>query len=301
MQYNLAIDIGGSKLLIGIVSSDGDIICSDKKDISNVRSDREIITLITDISDKMMLGCDVAVSSCGVSVPGLTDSEKGEWVFAPYSGITNFPIARLLKEKLKLPVFIENDVNASALAEKHFGICRETDNFFWMTISNGIGGALFLDGKLYKGAFSNAGEIGHVTVVKDGHMCGCGKRGCLEVHASGLSIEREYSSLTNLMLTAKEIVYKAKQGEQAANKVYQHAGRHIGMALSHVSNLLNVEKIVLGGGVSLDYELFKNDLLTEFRRNVFIRANENVIIVKTGLHYHASLLGASLLSNLKGG
>lgn len=301
MRYNLAVDIGGSKLLAGIVSSAGEIICSDRKDVSSLTSEKELIELIAKVSDSLIMNCDAVVESCGVSIPGLTDSIKGEWVFAPYSGITNFPISQLLKEKLKLPVYIENDVNACALAEKHFGICKETDNFFWMTISNGIGGAVFVDGHLYKGAFSNAGEIGHITVVDDGNQCGCKKKGCLEVHASGAAIEREYLIITKQVLSAKEIAVRAKQGEQAALKVYSQAGRHIGRALSYVSNLLNVEKIVLGGGVALDYELFRDDLLTEFYRNVFMRANENVIIEKTGLKYNASLLGASLLSITKGG
>ena len=295
MQYALAIDIGGSKLLVGIVSECGEIVNSQKIELSAINSEKQIVDLIVSVSKRLLIDCQLNITTCGISIPGLVDSSKGEWVFAPYSKISNFPIAQLIENILKIPVYIENDVNACALAEKKFGKCKNISNFFWMTISNGIGGAIYINNKLYKGAFSNAGEIGHINIVKNGIECGCGNKGCIEMYASGLAIKRRYRETTNISLSAKEIAYKANQGDELSINIYNEIGEYLGLVLSYVANILNIEKIVLGGGVMQDFNLVRKTLLEQFSNNVFNKANNKVIIEKTGLGYNAALLGAALV------
>lgn len=296
MGFSLGIDIGGSKLRIGTISSSGDVICSNVVDISKIKKAEELVEIIVENSNKLLLHCQVHISTCGIAIPGLTDADSGEWVFSPFSGIKNFPIASIIEKQLKLKTFIENDVNVSAIAEKIAGNCRDVENFFWMTVSNGIGGAFFINDQLYKGAFKHAGEIGHLTVVKDGVSCGCGGRGCLEKYASGASIERIYQEMNNEYFTAKEIARKATLGDPYSYELYQQTGRYLGKALSYVANLLNVQKIVLGGGVSMDFDLFSEPLLQQFKEDVFMEANKNIVIEKTILSNQATLIGAGLIA-----
>jgi len=296
MRYSLAIDIGGSKVLVAIVSSKGDVSYSYRSELQSTINERKLIDIIVKLSKKVLSECKYDIHSCGVSIPGLTNSDSGKWIFAPFSNIKNFNIGDILAKKLNMNIYIENDVNACAIAEKTVGNCKEIENFLWMTISNGIGGAIYINNKIYKGAFSYAGEIGHITVVENGTSCGCGSNGCLEQYASGASIEHIYYKATNKKYSAKQIAIFANEGDLISKEIYNNVGKYIGLVLSHVINLLNLEKIILGGGVSQDYKLFKNALLKEFNRNIFLVANKNIIIEVSKLGYNASLIGAGLIA-----
>jgi len=235
--------------------------------------------------------------AAGATIPGLADSAKGIWCYAPFSGISEIPIVRILEEKLGLPVYIENDVNACAVGEKMFGNCREDSDFLWMTVSNGIGGAFFLNGKLYTGSCSNAGEIGHLTVEEhDGALCGCGKRGCLEAMASGKGIERAYAEKTGESKTAQEIAELAKSGSEAAKEVFRAAGQYIGKAISLSVNLLNIQKVIVGGGVSQSFDLWKASMEQAVVNFLFQKANPCLQIEQTGLGYDAALIGAAAVA-----
>ena len=237
----------------------------------------------------------------GVTIPGLADPVAGMWVYACFSGIRDVPIAKILSAKYgNKPVFIENDVNACALAERQFGICKNTKDFLWITVSNGIGGGLILDGKIYGGHFGNAGEIGHFNVVEEnGFRCGCGNYGCLEAEAAGPGIARRYAALLKKELphlSAREIADRARAGEEAAKSVFDTTGRLIGKAASYVVNILNLEKVVIGGGVSNAFDLLFPAMESSFREKVFRDANPQVRFEKTGLGLDAGLAGAVALA-----
>jgi len=239
----------------------------------------------------------------GITIPGLADPAAGMWVYACFSGIRDVPIARIMSEKYgNKPVFIDNDVNACAWAERQFGICKETKDFLWITVSNGIGGGLVLNGEIYRGHFGNAGEIGHFNVVEEnGFHCGCGNDGCLEAEAAGPGIARRYAMLKKespvlSALSAREIADRAKSGDETAKMVFDITGRLIGKAASYVVNLLNLEKVVIGGGVSNSFDLLFPSMERTFREKVFRDANVNAVFAKTGLGYDAGLAGAAALA-----
>ena len=271
------------------------------------------------------------VASIGATIPGVADPSRGYWVYAPFSGIADFPLADELRAKFGKSVFADNDVNACAWAEKVFGVCRNVDNFVWITISNGIGGGLVLDGKVYAGKFSGAAEIGHFNVVENGAPCGCGNRGCLEATAAGPGIARRYRELVKDVFsgvdaatsglrgdwlrylastgvsanaelelaqsaTAATIAEEAKRGNPLAVKVYNDTGRYVGRAASYAANLVNPEKIVIGGGVAGSFDLFSPALRETFERCLFKATNQTLTIEKTGLGYEAGLMGAAALA-----
>ena len=232
----------------------------------------------------------------GITIPGLADPVGGIWVYACFSGIRDVPIASILSEKYGKPVFIDNDVNACALAEQRFGICKETKDFLWITVSNGIGGGLVLGGKVYAGHFGNAGEVGHFCVVEEnGFRCGCGNDGCLEAEAAGPGIARRYAALLNNEspnLSAKQIAELARGGDETAKSVFDTTGRLIGKAASYVVNLLNLEKVVIGGGVSNSFDLLLPSMEASFREKLFRDANPRAVFEKTALGTNAGLAGA---------
>ena len=189
----------------------------------------------------------------------------------------------------------DNDVNLSALAEKYFGVCQDKTDFLWITVSNGIGGGLYLDNKLYCGRGLAAGEIGHFIVEQNGRLCGCGSRGCLEAHASGASIASIYNEKTQKDFTAKEIADLARSGDETAKEVWQSAGAYIGKASAYAVNLLNIDTIVLGGGAAEAFDLLEPSATKSLYENLFKNANPNVKILHSLPGKFAALKGCAAL------
>ncbi len=132
----------------------------------------------------------------GITIPGLADPKRGYWVEASFSGIRNLDIAPRLQREFGAPAYLVNDGQACALAERVFGVCPDVRDFLYMTVSNGVGGAIFMNHEIYYGAFKNTGEIGHCVVEEQtGRPCKCGNSGCLEMHASGRAIPLNYVDL----------------------------------------------------------------------------------------------------------
>lgn len=300
----LAIDIGGSKMLAGIVrvcdvngKLNFEILQALDEKLPGEMTEMGILEEIGKLSDELLKTYPLeSLESVGVTIPGLADDRI--WIYAPFSGIQNFAIVEALETRFQKPIFIENDVNACAIAEGIFGACREVRDFIWLTVSNGIGGGIVLNGEIYRGALGFSGEFGHLCVVEDGEPCGCGKRGCLEAECAGPGISRYYAKRTGTgeMVPASEIARRAHAGEEAARETYQREGRVLGKALANAANILNPAKIILGGGVMRAWDLFYPTLEAEFKKTIFRRANDSVTIEPTALGYEAALLGAVALT-----
>jgi glucokinase len=213
---------------------------------------------------------------------------------SPSAGWGAFSVRPLLVPALGLDterIFIENDVNACALAELRFA--HGGDNFVWMTVSTGIGGAVVANGRLVRGAGFCAGELGHVKVeFERPRPCGCGGCGCLEAHASGTAIGRLAREAGLGDADAKRVEHLARKGDPAAATVLAQAGRYIGRGLAAAANLLNPERVYIGGGVAHALELLLPSLREEFSRGAIPQCR-NVAIEQTHLGYEASLFGAA--------
>jgi predicted NBD/HSP70 family sugar kinase len=172
-------------------------------------------------------------------------------VLAPNLGWRDVPIRAMLEDLFGCPVEVDNDTKAAAIAERLFGMCRRTDDFIYVTGDSGVGGALFLGGRLYRGAGGFAGEIGHTKVAPGGNLCGCGRRGCLETYVSEAAILRR---LAEQGIEAADIGVVAALADQGHGRVLDllgEAGRHLGFALSNLVNILNPQLIVLGGNLAV--------------------------------------------------
>jgi glucokinase len=244
----------------------------------------------------------------GVTIPGLADPSRGLWVEASFSGIRDLPLVSILEKEFGLSVKIENDVNACALAERKFGCCggpgyEPVDDFLWITVSNGIGGAIFTGGKIYAGSAGNAGEIGHIIVEEgpNARPCGAGHRGCAEAHASGRGLAKNYLSLGGTWTIggkepdAKAIEALARRGDPAAMGAYELEGMYLGRVIGAAVNLLNPAKVIIGGGLSLAYDLFRASLEAALKTHVYQNANPQLRVEPSPLGYNAALLGAAAL------
>ncbi len=298
----LAIDIGGSKLIVGIVDHSGKVLLQEKVMLKKNTDEEYVFDTIIRKSYGLLDKLEgTAVGCAGVTIPGLADPDNGVWIYSCFSGLRNIKIGEILFKQLRVPVFIENDVNACAYGEKVFGSCKDTSDYLWITVSNGIGGGIFIDGRLYPGPYKNAGEIGHVNVVENGHRCKCGNNGCLEVYAAGPAIVRRYREKAgdkeeNGALSAKSIAKRAREGERLAGDIYRETGYYLGKAIASAVNIINPQKVILGGGIAMDMDLFLPELKDTVDQMIFKEANKYLVIEKTALSYNAALIGAAAIA-----
>jgi glucokinase len=250
------------------------------------------------------------VGGVGVGVPGLVAPGTGRVVISSdLPGLTRGDFRADLAAAAGLPVAVENDANAGAIGEHMAGAGRGSRTLFYVTIGTGIGGALVFDGRLWRGVSGFAGEFGHITIDPEGVECACGNIGCLETVASASNIvrrahERLYrdntSSLSRLALnkefTAADIAREARNGDDFALLMIERTGRYIGTAVAAVINLLNVEHVVLGGGVMEAGSLILDPIIREAGRRSFQPCFEAARIAAATLGPDAVPIGAAVLA-----
>jgi glucokinase len=246
-----------------------------------------------------------------IGIPGSLNPYSGYIGFAPNLGIKNFNIGEKLSQHFSIPVFIENDVNLGAIGIRDYGAGKTAKNILVVFIGTGIGGALIFDKKLYRGSNFVAGEIGHIHVVDNGPLCGCGRRGCLEAIASRTAIERNIredikngkeSILTEIVKTESKIKSKmlanaVKNKDEVVTERISQACDVIGKSLASINNLLNFDMIVLGGGV---IEAMHNFMIPKIKK-VFVSytlkdSSKGLKILPSQLGDDAALFGGISLA-----
>lgn len=306
----LAVDIGGSKFNVGVLSRNGQLKNTTTREYDAKRGFSSFLQLLKIEAQQVILQIGQEnLTGIGMALPGLTDIENGVLLLAPYSGWRNIPIREIMEKEFKLPVFVENDVKACALGEKYFGLCVNKNNYLWITLSNGIGGALFIDGQLYRGSAGFSGEIGHIVVQADGPPCGCGNFGCLESVASAAAIARIMSKqfelnpvlsqlfpVKNTREIVKETFRLAGVGNIICQNVLRQAGEYIGIALAAALNLMNPEVVIFGGGMALSLDLLMPAILSTLQKRVLPEIFNHTQFYPSQLGYYAALIGAGCLA-----
>jgi glucokinase len=301
----IGINLSGSHIRAALVDEDGRVIDWRSADVSSENIVPQLATIADDL--RPALGVVVAL---GVAIPGLVNRQTDRVVDS-----RNLPVTMVedlhggLTRATGLRVELENDANAAAYGEFRVGAGRGSHNLFYMTIGNGIGGAIILDGKLWTGASGFAGEVGHITIDTEGLECICGNTGCLETVASAPSIVRRArerlnrdstSSLSRLALnknfTAEDVAHEAREGDDFAAMMIERTGKYIGTGVASVINLLNIERIVLGGGVMDAGPLILNPIIQEVKRRAFQPCFEATQIVIATLGHDAAPIGVALLA-----
>jgi glucokinase len=265
-DHVLALDVGGTKLAAGVVRGDGSVRSRLVEPADRDQGPDDMIRRHLALGRRAVeaAGLDaVDIQAVGIACGGPLDPERGI-IFGPLHlpGWINVPLVAIVEDAFRVPAAVDNDATAGAVAEWRFGAGRDRDvrSLVYLTISTGIGGGLVLDGRPYRGAAGNAGELGHLTIDIDGDPCACGRRGCLEAYASGTNIARrarealaagEPSSLAGVAtVTARDVAAAAAGGDALAGRVWDETTRMLGSAVATILDVLNPELVVLGGGVT---------------------------------------------------
>ena len=312
MGNRIGIDVGGTNVKIALVNEQGNIIYSNsiptraemgyEYTINNMKE--AIAELIKETKSDAK-----SIEGIGFGFPGQIDYQKGIVRLAPnIPGWVEVPIAEIIEKEFGIPTRVDNDVRCAALGELNYGAGIGCENLICITVGTGIGSGLIINGKLVRGASNAAGEIGHIKLdMNGGPLCGCGDRGCLEAFASGPSIvamaeeyikggkSTKYRELANPDITPYIVSEAAKQGDPVAKRIFTIMGEYIGIGLASVVNLLNPEKIIIGGGVAAAGDLLLNPIKENLIKRAMPIAGAAVEIVPAQLGNSAGVIGASLL------
>ncbi len=267
-KYVIGIDLGGTKVLLALLDKKCRVLSRIKIKTKIDASKKSFLRELQNQIGILLRGAKVRlgeVAAIGIGCPGIVASDSGEIISAPNVPFLNhFSLAPALHDILHVPIVIENDVNAGLYAEYQFGSARGAHHIVGVFIGTGIGGAIILDDKIYRGASGAAGEIGHMVVQPNGPLCGCGEQGCFETVSGRLGIVREAAALamrgeapklfkmagTDLSQMKSGILAKAIQaGDEKLRELMVQKAEVIGLTLVSLANVLNPDLFVLGGGV----------------------------------------------------
>ncbi len=298
----VAVDMGGSKYIGGVVTTSGDVLYSKRLEWKSYNVDYIVESVLHAIDDAMQNKAGKQIVAIGLTIPGLADPKTGMFIRSSAMGIHNLPIGEIINKKYNLPVFADNDARACALAEYYFGAAKSCNDFMYITVSNGVGAALMLSGKLYYGAFGNAGELGQCIVEEDITCSQSGRIGTLEQHANAKGILKTFEYLSGKKIQgsdlagAKNIDILARAGDEYAIKTYELEGYYLGKAIADTFNVLNLDRVIIGGGISLGFDLFEKTLIETVKKRIYYHESNDFKVFATPLKYEGALIGAATLA-----
>jgi glucokinase len=306
----IGVDLGGTKMLIGVLSEAGTKPLYVQREASTGQTEDELVELLVrEIEEAREARPDAA--AVGLGVPATIDHDRGVAVAAVNLPLSELPLRDLVSKRVGLPVFLDNDANVAALAEYLYGAAQGKPNTVMLTIGTGIGGGLVLGGELYRGATGAGAELGHTVIQADGPPCqgNCPNHGCVEALASGTALGREGraaaesnsdSALGKALAEGKEIDGKvvteaALDGDQVAVEVFELIGGRLGVACSSFANIFQPDAIVVGGGVIAAGDLLLEPARREVRERALTPMSRTPILEAT-LGNDAGMIGAAALA-----
>ncbi len=292
----LCLDLGGSKLAWGMMGAEGSLLWQRQMPWQPRSADEVMSILLPLAREALDQAGDRPVAALGLTIPGPCDHEQGVWLAANFANIRDFAITGMISQALGLPAYADNDAKACTLAEQRYGAGRGISDFVYLTVSNGIGGGLVMNGQLQRGAGNQAGEIGHVCIEPQGRPCACGKRGCLEAYAAGPGLSLSYQQLSGRQASGKELAQMAKTCDPQALQAWALEGDYLGQGIAQAVNLLNPQRVIIGGGLSLAFEHYARALEASLERNVFPHLRPRPEVLPTPLGYYGGLYGAAAVA-----
>ena len=304
MKKVVGIDIGGTNIRAAVVDAEGKILAREKtKSGAREGIEKLILNLKNIINDLSEYGAEAV----GIGIPGIINQKTGHLTQAPnISGVDNFPLFNELKKNLpSINFIVENDANSVALGEYWKGAGSESNSMLMIVIGTGLGGGIILNGNLWKGEDGMAGEIGHIIIDPNGPLCNCGNYGCFESFVSSEAIRRMVKTKTSLKPYLENVhnddipeavMQLAKKGEREAKDIWDEIGTSLGIGITSLINLLNVDSVVIGGGVSNAWELFQENMISEMNKRALRGPLEKVSVYPAILGDDAGILGSAYLA-----
>lgn len=305
-HFTIGIDLGGTNIKAGVIDSHGAIVHRDTITTEAERGFQHVfdrlVQLIEALRATPLLHKQQRVP-VGVGVPGPMSHAQGLIHSAPnLPGWVNIPLRARLHDATAMPINIENDANAAAFGEFTAGAGKGARGLVMLTLGTGIGGGLILDGRLHRGFFDNAGEVGHMLVELDGRECPCGQRGCLERYASANAIALQYAKAGHVAaetITAAEVARRARAGDATAQRVWLEACRYLALACINLQHVLNPPLIVFSGGLIGAGEQLRGCVQEQFDALNWKAAHDFPEIRLAALGGDAGWLGAAALARVQ--
>lgn len=310
MDYYVGIDLGGTNTKIGLLNIGGDILKSSIiKTLSSEGVDKtmeRIWGVIQELAKETNINVE-DIKGIGMGIPGPVEEQSIVAFFANFPWGTNVNIKEKLEKITGIETKLDNDANIIALGEAKYGAAKGSKSSVTVALGTGIGGGIYVNGMLISGFKGAGGEIGHMKIVKEGRLCGCGQRGCFEAYASATGLIREaVSRLTvnkqNLLYTmiegniagleAKDIFDAAKEGDAFSLDLVDYEAEYLAMGIANILNIINPETIVLGGGVALAGDILLNPLRKKLEKYALPVTLEDLKIVQGILGNEAGIKGA---------
>lgn len=310
MDFSIGIDIGGTKILCGLIENkNGQVIYTCKK---KTNSSNDICNIVIELIEELISSVNVNFSKIlkiGIGAAGQIDRINGIILSSPNINCSNLNIKKILEEKYNIPIYVGNDVETATLAEMMYGAGKAYNNFMCVFVGTGIGGGLVINRNLIRGVSGTAGEIGHIKIAFNGKKCGCGKNGCLEAYASRTAIEDnirnsiksgQSSCILNYIQNNKKITSNViKKGLEQKDKIVisslDKASNYLSIGIASVINLINPQCIILGGGLINAVDEFYKMTVEKTKCEALNIAAKNTEFKKAMLGDCAGIIGASLL------
>ncbi|WP_134684895.1 ROK family glucokinase [Brevibacillus migulae] len=308
----VGVDVGGSSIKMALLSTEGEIV--HKLEEPTPAGDDQVIAKIDQMITYILETANASkeqVAGVGIGVPGPVEAGTGFVFQAVNLNWKQVPLKEKLEKVTGLPVYVDNDANVAALGEMWKGAGQGAKDMVMITLGTGVGGGVIVNGKVISGKNGVGGEIGHITMTPGtGPACNCGKTGCLETYASATAIIREGTELAKTgksshlatvlsekgSLRAKDIFDAAHAGDQEALKIIDDVAFYLGLAFSHLANLLDISKIVVGGGVSAAGDILFSRIRKEFTHYIaFPFLADSCEILPATLGNDAGVIGAGWL------
>lgn len=312
--YAVGVKLAPRSVTVALVDLNAKVLHSEEIGISPNRGVEAVLGTVKEALEKTLTSCGVErdrLLGIGLVMPGVVDPSNGITISSYFLGWENIPIRDLLEQELDLPAYVDNDANAMALAEALYGAGRGASDLVALTSGVGIGAGIIIGGQIHRGARFNAGELGHMCVVKDGPLCGCGRRGCLEALAADAAVVRRAREaavagraplLAHVarghvdLITREMVVEAAKDGDEGAREVLAETGRWLGLAAANVVNVLGPARVVVGGEATLEAgELILAPMREAMAETVFPNMPADLLVVQSSLGHHAWVQGAAAL------
>ncbi len=315
-MHAIGVDIGGTKIAVGVVDAEGRIVAKTKRK-TKPQDPASIDSAIADAVQELATEHDFY--AVGLAAAGFVSADQENVLFAPNIAWRDYPLAAKVREHLKrddIAVVVENDANAAGWAEYAFGAARDAKHMVMLTIGTGLGAAMVVDGRMVRGAYGFAAELGHLRVVPDGHSCGCGLRGCWEQYASGSALTREArraaverpvraAALLELAggdasaVHGPHVTTAAMAGDELGVELLAELGRWIGEGSASLAAALDPELFVIGGGVVAAGDLLLHPARKAFEANLPARGHRPIVpIVAAEMGNDAGIVGAADLARL---
>lgn len=314
--YIVGIDLGGTKIASALLDTDLSIVKSDTVRTDTNAGPEKVVDQMADAVQRLIgdMGKE-ALLGVGVASAGLIEPGTGKVLYSPNLNWRNVPLREMLRDRLGVEVYVDNDVNMAALGELHFGAGQGARHMVCVFVGTGIGSGIVIDGHLYEGANGFAGEVGHTTIAWDGPPCPSGNPGCWESYASGTAMARrarealergESSILRDLVggdvqqVRVETIAEADLKGDPLAKRILEETGEYLGAGLANIVNTLNPELIVMGGGVLRGVPQLFDLAEQSMRRRALTDAAAVVRMVKARFGREAGVIGAGVLVKLAG-